>query len=144
MSHEIERTAIVAEALSWIGTPFRHAAGIKGVGADCVHFVLRTFQKTGHAPADFAPPKYAREWHIHRSEELILKTLPVYARQIEEKDAGPGDVVLYRIGRTASHLAIIVDENCIAHAYSPQKMVGLHERRSPLRGFIDSYWTVLK
>lgn len=144
MDRDAKRAAIVAEALTWMGTPFHHASGMKRVGCDCIFLAVRTFQKTGYVSPDFDPRPYPRNWHMHHSEELILKGLAAHdAKQVEEKDAGPGDIALYRIGRTASHVAIIVDDDYIVHAYAPQKNVGLHERRSPLRGFLDSYWTVL-
>ncbi|MBN9249774.1 MAG: hypothetical protein J0I86_04210, partial [Mesorhizobium sp.] len=30
---------IVAEALSWLGTPYRHQASSKGVGCDCLGLI---------------------------------------------------------------------------------------------------------
>ena len=38
-SDEVFRAAIVAEARGWIGTPYRHQASLKGVGADCIGLV---------------------------------------------------------------------------------------------------------
>jgi cell wall-associated NlpC family hydrolase len=35
----ISRSAIVAEARTWIGTPYRHQASLKGVGCDCLGLV---------------------------------------------------------------------------------------------------------
>lgn len=48
---------IVREAETWIGTPFRHAASVKGQGVDCGLFVLRTMQALGLAP-EGDPPAY--------------------------------------------------------------------------------------
>ena len=31
--------AIIAEARSWLGTPWHHQASLKGVGCDCIGFV---------------------------------------------------------------------------------------------------------
>jgi NlpC/P60 family putative phage cell wall peptidase len=137
------RAAIIKEARTWLGTPFKHATGIKRVGCDCVFLCLRTMQARRLAPLDFDPRPYPRDWYMHKTEELILKGLSVHARQITEEEATTGDIAVYRIGHTASHLAIIVDARYIIHAYAPQKIVGLHERRSPLRGHLDSYWSVL-
>jgi len=33
------RCSIIAEARSWIGTPYHHQAALKGVGYDCLGFV---------------------------------------------------------------------------------------------------------
>lgn len=35
----VSRAAIVAEARAWLGTPYRHQASLKGVGADCLGLV---------------------------------------------------------------------------------------------------------
>jgi hypothetical protein len=34
---------VIAEARSWLGTPYEHGQGLKGVGVDCVFFLVRTF-----------------------------------------------------------------------------------------------------
>src|SRR5437764_272872 len=35
----VSRATIVAEAESWLGTPYRHQASLKGVGCDCLGLV---------------------------------------------------------------------------------------------------------
>ena len=49
------RAAIVAEARTWISTPYRHAAAIKGLGTDCAMLLVCVMQKAvPHiVPADF-------------------------------------------------------------------------------------------
>ena len=57
----ITRAAIVAEARSWLGTPYHHQASRKGAGADClglVRGVWRTF--LGEEPE--AAPVYSADW----------------------------------------------------------------------------------
>jgi NlpC/P60 family putative phage cell wall peptidase len=39
------RKAIIEEARSWIGTPFRHQCNLKGVGVDCVGLILGVGEK---------------------------------------------------------------------------------------------------
>ena len=41
------RNRIVAEALTWIGTPFHDCAGIRGVGVDCAYFPIRVINALG-------------------------------------------------------------------------------------------------
>jgi hypothetical protein len=33
------RDAVIAEARSWLGTPWHHQASLKGVGCDCIGFI---------------------------------------------------------------------------------------------------------
>ena len=45
-----ERERLVAEALSWLGTPYHHAGRIKGGGTDCGMLILQTFINVGLIP----------------------------------------------------------------------------------------------
>jgi cell wall-associated NlpC family hydrolase len=54
----------------------------------------------------------------------------------------PGDIALYRFGRTASHGAIVIDEDRMVHAYRPLRAVVVQERRA-LEARLDSYWSVI-
>jgi hypothetical protein len=46
---------------------------------------------------------------LHSHEELLVDFVLRYAHEIDEAQVGPGDVVLYRVGRSFSHAAIVVD-----------------------------------
>ncbi|MCU0624552.1 MAG: NlpC/P60 family protein [Gemmatimonadaceae bacterium] len=140
MSPDELRAAVVAEALSWVGTPYRHLGAVKGVGADCAMTLVRVYAAVGIVPADFDPRPYAAEWYLHREEERYLAGLERWARRVET--ARPGDIALYRFGRTASHGAIVIDEETMVHAYRPLRAVVLQERRA-LADRLDSYWSVI-
>ena len=38
-----EREWLVAEALTWLGTPYHHAGRVKGGGTDCGMLILQAF-----------------------------------------------------------------------------------------------------
>ena len=40
---DAQRAAVVAEARSWIGTPYHHAADVKGHGVDCAMLLIRVY-----------------------------------------------------------------------------------------------------
>src|SRR5262249_43477037 len=44
------RAAVVAEAESWIGTPFHHAARVKGAGVDCLMLLAEVYERAGIVP----------------------------------------------------------------------------------------------
>lgn len=141
MTTEAEyRAAIVAEARTWLGTPYHHLADLKGVGADCAMLLVRVYQAVGVVPV-FDPRPYAPEWFLHRDEERYLAGMEKYSHRIEHGAAQPGDLLVYRFGRTASHGAIVVSDDLILHAYRPHRCVELHERRALLERF-DSAWSV--
>jgi cell wall-associated NlpC family hydrolase len=97
------------EVTSWLGTPYRHWCGVKGMGCDCIHFVARVVEASGLGP--FNIPWYPKDWHLHRSEELLREGIlsQVTAESVQEADIQNGDITLYRFGRTMSHAAIYLD-----------------------------------
>ena len=47
----VTRAAIVAEALAWLGTPYRHQASLKGVGCDCLGLVRGVWRAVVRRPS---------------------------------------------------------------------------------------------
>jgi len=109
------RAAVVKEAESWIGTPFHHAARIKGAGTDCLMLLAEVYERAGVAP-HVDPPFYVPDWHLHRDAERYLEGLTRYAREIADPPL-PGDIALFRFGRTFSHGAIVAEWPRLIHAY---------------------------
>ncbi|MGA2893768.1 MAG: hypothetical protein ABSE22_12925 [Xanthobacteraceae bacterium] len=135
LSSDAQRAAVVAEARSWIGTPYHNCADIKGIGVDCGMLLVRVFVDTGLCPA-FDPRPYPVDWHLHRSEERYLGFIFDRSREISLPNhpplAGegrvavqPGDVMVLRYGRCYSHGGIVTRANplTIAHAYYQARKV---------------------
>ena len=123
MSGESEqRAAILAEARSWIGTPYHHMADIKGVGVDCAMILVRVFCDLGLV-APFDPRPYTRDWHLHRGEERYLAALLERAHLVARPE--PGDIVVFRYGRCFSHGGIVTRAAplTILHAFHPARCV---------------------
>jgi cell wall-associated NlpC family hydrolase len=118
MNEPAQRTALVAEARSWIGTPYHNCADVKAAGVDCGMLLVRVAVDTGLC-APFDPRPYPPDWHLHRSEEKYLSF--VFDRMHEVDKPQPGDVAVYRIGRCYSHGGIVTrsDPLTIVHAYAP-------------------------
>lgn len=149
-----QRAALVAEARRWVGTPFHHHAAVLGAGIDCAHLLIEAHAGAGLAPR-FDPEAYPHDWHLHRDEERFLAKLEEYLgrvdsdeRPIAERGEGfrvmPGDVLIWRYGRTYSHGAICSLWPSIVHASFPAEacieesvMGGLLEEK-PVR--IYSFW----
>lgn len=110
-----ERKAFVAEARTWLGTPFRDQGDVKGTNGcvDCAMLLVRSAQAIGLIDPAFDPRPYPPQWHLHRQEERFLKAI---ARIIEARGRGaeahrtpiPGDVILYRVARCFSHGGIVI------------------------------------
>lgn len=113
-----QRANIVRAAKEWIGTPYHHHGRVKNAGADCAMFPLSVYQECGVLPADYQPPEYSVQWHLHRTEELYLKEINQFVNEIAGPPA-PADFVVFRFGRTYSHGGIVIDWPIIIHAYIP-------------------------
>lgn len=110
-----QRAAVVAEALTWLGTPYHSSAAVRGAGVDCAQLPAAVYAACGLIPRfDIAP--YPSDWHMHRTEERYLDQVLDYAAEISGNPR-PGDFVLWRFGRTFSHGAIVVAWPTIVHAY---------------------------
>ena len=129
---DTRRLAVVAEAEGWIGTPFHHAARVKGAGTDCLMLLAEVYERAGII-AHLDPPFYVPDWHLHRDAERYLEGLLQYARPIDGPPL-PGDVALFRFGRTFSHGAIITDWPRLIHAYWSIGVVWGDASLYPLKG----------
>ena len=107
---------MVTEAESWIGTPFHHAARVKGAGVDCLMLLAEVYERAGVA-GHIDPPFYVPDWHLHRDAERYMEGLLRYARPLDDTGPLPGDIALFRFGRTFSHGAIVTGWPRLVHAY---------------------------
>ena len=125
MTEDEIRAAVVAEAMTWLGTPWAHQARVKGVGVDCAQFPLLVYANAG-VFQPFDPGDYPSDWHIHRDEERYLGiVLSLGCREIAEEDVKPGDLILVKIGRVYSHGAIVTKWPQAIHASLPDRRVTL-------------------
>jgi len=118
-----QRVAIIAEAESWLRTPFHDHGAVKGAGADCALFPLDVYSRV-LGVAKPPVPKYVQQFNLHRSEEVYLDTVRAFgAIEILQAEMQPGDFVLWRIGRCYSHGAIITGWPKIIHATNPRGVI---------------------
>lgn len=141
-----QRSEIIAAARSWRGTPYHHEGHVKGAGVDCLYFIAESYREAGvFDRVDI--PKYAFQWNLNRSEETYLLGLLKYAHEVVTPQ--PGDIALWKIGRTFSHGAIVIEWPHIIHAVSAagvteenvDNAVWLkfdHKKLRPVKFF--SYW----
>lgn len=115
MTREAElRAAIVAEALSWERTPYLPFGRVKGAGVDCAQFPAAVFAACGIIPE--IHPAYSQQWMHHRDEELYLAEIRCHAREIPVDEVKPGDLIVWKFGRTFSHSAIVIEPPLVIHA----------------------------
>lgn len=103
--------------------------------------LVAVYRAVGLIPKDYDPRPYNPDWHLHQSEERYLAGMERLSHQVEKPE--PGDIALYRFGRTASHGAIVIDDDLIIHAHKHAGQVELCERRLFEPDRLDSFWSVL-
>jgi NlpC/P60 family putative phage cell wall peptidase len=109
---------IVAEALEWVGTPYRHQGSLKGVGCDCLGLVRGVWRAVyGEEPE--APGPYAADWAEASGEDRLLAAARRHCTDKARDDAMPGDLLLFRWRPNvpAKHAGILIGEDRFIHAY---------------------------
>ncbi len=117
---------IVAEARTWIGTPWKHQARVKGVGVDCIGFVggVGVALGLGDALRWKADPTLRGYGRTPVPETLLdacdrfLQRVPIMQRQL-------GDVLVMGFRAGPQHFAIVsrLQPDCIIHAYAQRRAV---------------------
>lgn len=111
---------VLAEAQAWIGTPYRHQGGRKGVGCDCLGLVRGIWQAVYRRPAP-KPGPYSADWAETGSTDTLLEAARHWC--IEKPSfvgIAPGDLLVFRwrAGARSKHLGIAAGEGRFIHAYS--------------------------
>jgi NlpC/P60 family putative phage cell wall peptidase len=117
----------VAEARTWIGTPYLHQASVKGAGTDCLGLLRGVWRSVMGAEPETVP-RYTDDWAEPAREELLLHAAERWLVRKTLADAEVGDVLLFRMreGSVAKHLGLqsmIGDEAAFIHAYTNHGVV---------------------
>jgi NlpC/P60 family putative phage cell wall peptidase len=111
----MSRDAIVAEARSWIGTPYRHQASLEGVGTDCLGLLRGVWRGVIGAEPEAVPPYGDQD-----RDELLLAAAQRNLRAIGTREFRGGDVLLFRWQPhlPARHVGIATSPSTMVHAQS--------------------------
>jgi len=126
------RQQIVEVARLWLGTPYRHQASRKGIGADCLGLIRGVYRDLyGFEPENIPP--YTPNWAEIGGQETLADAGSRHLRAISPSKAHHGDVMLFRfrMGSPAKHAAIKSGDLTMIHAYSG---------RAVCETFITPWW----
>ncbi|ABN76253.1 peptidase [Cereibacter sphaeroides] len=100
---------VVAEARSWLGTPYVHQASARGAGADCLG-LLRGIWRSLIGPEPLKVPAYTPDWSEPSGHEELMAACDRCLVRKPLGAAAEGDVLLFRMrpGAVAKHLGILV------------------------------------
>ena len=129
-------SAVVAAARSWLGTPYRHQASVKGEGADCLGLVRGVWRETvGREPEE--PPAYQPDWAEVGGAETLLEAARRWLVEKPIAEMQPGDVLLFRMveGAPVKHCAILSDVE------GPEpRMIHAYWGRAVVESWMGSWW----
>lgn len=140
LSPDVARAAVLAEAMTWIRTPWHHAARVKGAGVDCAQFLIAVYVAAGLID-DFSPDSYPPDWHLHRDEQRFMNNLMRYTERVDSPL--PGDVAMFQYGRHAAHGSLVIEPDAptIIHAWRDEGMVTITDlSTNPLRGRLAGFY----
>jgi len=126
------RQAVVAEAASWLRTPYHHMGRLRGVGVDCLTLLAEVYERAGiigHVEIPFYPP----DWHLHRGVELYLGGVLDRATEIPGPPQ-PGDIALFKMGRCFAHGVIVIRWPQLIHAHYSAGVIGGDATQGQLAG----------
>lgn len=130
------RAKIVAAARGWLGTPYRHQASVKGVGADCLGLVRGVWREVvGAEPEAVAP--YSPDWAEVEAGERLLEAARRWLVEISVEAARPGDVLLFRMSPEAAikHCAILSADD------GPElRMIHAYWGRAVVESWMGGWW----
>ena len=96
----IARSAILDEARAWIGTPYCHQASAKGAGCDCLGLVRGVWRALYGAEPQVTPA-YSPDWAEREGRETLQEAARAHMIELTVDAARPGDVLLFRMERSA-------------------------------------------
>ena len=96
---------VVAEARSWINSPYHHQARLRGVGVDCIGLVIGVGRALSLCAPDFDFTGYGRT----PDGKTMLSECDRFMTRIQRDEIRPGNVIVLRFERDPQHMAIVAD-----------------------------------
>ena len=114
----MRRAEIVRAARSWIGTPYRHQASLKGVGCDCLGLLRGVWREVVGAEPE-RPPAYSPDWAEASGREALIEAAMRHLVPVPHGVPEAGDVLLFRWRDhlPAKHCAIATGDGTMVHAH---------------------------
>lgn len=133
------RGRAVAIARTWLGTPYRHQASLKGQGTDCLG-LLRGVWRGLFGTEPVPTPAYRPDWAEVGGEETLLQATRRWLIEIPLERACAGDVLLFRMapGCPAKHCAILSEGSISGEAEG--RMIHAYWGRAVVESWMGTWW----
>lgn len=97
------RAEVVAEAYTWMGTPWRHQHRTKGVAVDCAGLVIGVARQLGLVPPDFDFTGYGRQ-----ADGTLLAVCEQHMTRLPRDQMAAGDVLVVAVDQDPQHMGLLV------------------------------------
>lgn len=140
------RNALLAEARTWLGTPYHHHGSVKGVGVNCAQFLFEVGHNAGLFSDDMPKPRwYSPQLASNSKEERLINYVEAYGGlEIIQEQVKPADIVVYKTGQSHGHIAMVVDWPTIIHVIPPHGCQYSGVRDGRLAQFSMRFYTFWK
>ena len=101
---------------SWKGTKWIHGQSLKGVGTDCIQFVISAAKELEWLPPDYQSVKYNRDWALHNERSILLEEINKFCDEIPLNKIQIGDLLIFKFGKCAGHSGFYIGNNKIIHS----------------------------
>ena len=111
------RERVMAEARTWLHTPYRHQASLKQVGCDCLGLVRGIWREI-YSCEPQAVPAYTPDWAEAGRREQLLEAACRHMAPVAAGKALPGDLLVFRWRAhvPAKHVGIAMPDGRMIHA----------------------------
>lgn len=129
------RSEFIAEAMTWIDTPYRHQGRLKGVSVDCIGLCIGVAHACGISEFDFT--------HYDRRPDGSMKThMDREVTPISFARALPADLLLFQFANCPMHVGILADDMMLIHAYAPNRKVVMHRLDTRFLGLLTCAYQI--
>lgn len=134
-----EPRTIVDLARSWLGTPYRHQASLRGVGCDCLGLVRGLWRELYGREPEPVPP-YRPDWAETGEVEALLVAARRWMKETPLTRIAAGDVLMFRMepGALVKHCAVV---SALPSGADPQpRMIHAYWGRAVAESWLGPWW----
>jgi len=125
---------IIEIAHTWLNTPYIQGACCKDKGIDCGNIISEILKEANVMPKNYILPYFYKDWHRGKFENIdkdaFRKEFLKFGYIIPFEERQKADVISFYYNNIESHIALLVDDDCIIHAVS-----GLGVKKQRLKNF---------
>jgi cell wall-associated NlpC family hydrolase len=131
----VDKEKFIEIARSWLGTKWQHDQQVKGIGVDCVNFLMAVATEYGcDLPA--IPKNYDRMSRNNEIVDYIADNFDIIPKQ----SMNTTDIAIFKVSGYSTHVGIITEPYKLIHACNKTGYVIEHNLDGVWLRRLDSVW----